>query len=148
MGLFGLSSFHGRSFLRDSRAYPSTVNLYPNFLPFYLPALANNQNRCSKEISLSATRYQPYSYFINEPRYDAIARRRKLSADGSSQSCYELLVLETIRKWEGQLAAKWLNDFDKLVGGLRAMLCHIGELVENDPTVMKKIKVVGILQAG
>lgn len=148
MGLFGLSSLPGRSFLRDSRACPSTVSPYPNSLLFYLSALANNQHRCSKEISLSASRYQPYSYFINEPRYDAIARRRKLSADGSSQSCYELLVLETIRKWEGELAAKWLNDFDKLVGGLRAMLCHIGELVENDPTVMKKIKVVGILQAG
>ncbi|RAL68290.1 hypothetical protein DID88_007021 [Monilinia fructigena] len=120
--------------------------VYPRFLDEVfceIPELVLQR----KEISLSATRYQPYSYFINEPRYDAIARRRKLSADGSSQSCYELLVLETIRKWEGELAAKWLNDFDKLVGGLRAMLCHIGELVENDPTVMKKIKVVGILQA-
>ncbi|KAM3076239.1 hypothetical protein ACMFMG_006252 [Clarireedia jacksonii] len=28
------------------------------------------------------------------------------------------------------------------------MLYYIGELVENDPTVMKKIKGVGILQAG
>ncbi|KAB8302115.1 hypothetical protein EYC80_005566 [Monilinia laxa] len=120
--------------------------VYPRFLDEVfceIPELVLQR----KEISLSATRYQPYSYFINEPRYDAIARRRKLSADGSSQSCYELLVLETIRKWEGEVAAKWLNDFDKLVGGLRAMLCHIGELVENDPTVMKKIKVVGILQA-
>lgn len=121
--------------------------VYPRFLDEVfceIPELVLQR----KEISLSATRYQPYSYFINEPRFDAIARRRKLSADGSSQSCYELLVLETIRKWEGELSAKWLNDFDKLVGGLRAMLCHIGELVENDPTVMKKIKVVGILQAG
>ncbi|KAF7954591.1 hypothetical protein EAE96_005711 [Botrytis aclada] len=121
--------------------------VYPRFLDEVfceIPELVLQR----KEISLSATRYQPYSYFITEPRYDAIARRRKLSADGSSQSCYELLVLETIRKWEGELAAKWVNDFDKLVGGLRSMLCHIGELVENDPTVMKKIKVVGILQAG
>ncbi|KAM3066479.1 hypothetical protein ACMFMG_011978 [Clarireedia jacksonii] len=121
--------------------------VYPRFLDEVfceIPELVLQR----KEISLTAIRYQPYSYFINEPRYDAIARRRKLSADGSSQSCYELLVLETSRKWEGELAGKWLNDFDKLVGGLRAMLCHIGELVQNDPTVMKKIKVVGILQAG
>ncbi|KAF7870555.1 hypothetical protein EAF04_004299 [Stromatinia cepivora] len=121
--------------------------VYPHFLDEVfceIPELVLQR----KEISLSTTHYQPYSYFIKEPRYDAIAHRRKLSADSSSQSCYELLVLETIRKWEGELAAKWLNDFDKLVGGLRAMLCHIGELVENDPTIMKKIKVVGILQAG
>lgn len=48
----------------------------------------------------------------------------------------------------GTTSSKWLDDNFKLVKALRDMLFRLHELVDHDSAIVKKLQVVGVLNAG
>ncbi|KAI5840739.1 hypothetical protein DFP73DRAFT_173776 [Morchella snyderi] len=60
----------------------------------------------------------------------------------------EFGAIEVSRRWEGDNASKWNNDIAKLYVGCRAMLNALKKVVHNDPATVRKLSVVGIIQAG
>lgn len=97
----------------------------------------------SKEITLTATQYEPYPCLKYEARYDGVVQTRKLRG-----SRYELGVFEASSKFRGTNSEKWKKDRTKLLAGCRAMLYRLQESVNYDPDTVKKLQVVGVLQAG
>lgn len=91
-------------------------------------------------------KYQPYQYLNYEPRFDGVVRTRP----GYSGEPYELGLFEVSSKFgpSGTDALKWDKDRTKLIAGCRAMLYRLKELVNNDDATVKKLRVVGVLQAG
>lgn len=90
-----------------------------------------------------ATQYEPYPCLKYEARYDGVVQTRKLRG-----SRYELGVFEASSKFRGTNSEKWKKDRTKLLAGCRAMLYRLQESVNYDPNTVKKLQVVGVLQAG
>lgn len=88
--------------------------------------------------------YNLYQFLLYTPRYDGVFRTRP----GTSGIAHELALFEVSGKFDGEDSAKWKKDRLKLIAGGRAMLYRLMELVEHDPAVVKKLRVVGVPQAG
>lgn len=90
-----------------------------------------------------ATQYEPYPCLKYEARYDGVVQTRKSFRERDSR--YELGVFEVSSKFRSK---KWKKDRTKLLAGCRAMLYRLQESVSYDPDTVKKLQVVGVLQAG
>lgn len=93
-----------------------------------------------------ATQYEPYPCLKYEARYDGVVQTRKSLRERGSR--YELGVFEVSSKFRGIKSGKWKKDRTKLLAGCRAMLYRLQESVNYDPDTVKKLQVVGVLQAG
>lgn len=102
-----------------------------------------------KEIPLLASDYEPYAYLTYDARYDGVLRTRTGKRERTTAgSCYELCLFETSSRFEGESSRKWVKDRTKLIAGCRAMLYRLQEMVNYNTTMMQKLQVVGVLQAG
>lgn len=61
---------------------------------------------------------------------------------------YEYGAMEVARTFNSVKSTKWLGDSFKLAKALRDMLFRLHELVDNDETIVKKLQVVGVTNAG
>ncbi|RPB10036.1 hypothetical protein P167DRAFT_566880 [Morchella conica CCBAS932] len=78
-------------------------------------------------------------------RHDGVILTRQL---GHLPQVLEFGAIEVSRRWEGDNASKWNNDIAKLYVGCRAMLNALKQVVHHDAETVKKLSVVGIIQAG
>lgn len=92
-------------------------------------------------------KYQPYQYLNYDPHFDGVVRTRAQRSDVA----YELGLFEVSRQF-GKITnsdeLKWDKDRTKLIAGCRAIMYRLKELVDDDVTTIKKLRVVGVLQAG
>ncbi|KAA8894174.1 hypothetical protein FN846DRAFT_923174 [Sphaerosporella brunnea] len=76
------------------------------------------------------------------PRLDGIIR----SVEDDSHEYGGMEVARTLDG--GTSSTKWLRDTQKLVRALRDMLDRLHQIVEHEPTLVKKLQVVGFITAG
>lgn len=92
-------------------------------------------------------KYEPYQYLSYDPRFDGVVRTRPQR----SGKTYEFGLFEVSSQY-GKITKsdelKWDKDRTKLIAGCRAMLYRLKELVDDDADTIKKLRVVGVLQAG
>lgn len=75
------------------------------------------------------------------PRLDGVIR-------SIEDDFYEYGGIEVARSFSGVTSTKWLSDSLKLVKALRDMLFRLHELVDHDGTIVKRLQVVGVFNAG
>lgn len=74
-------------------------------------------------------------------RLDAIIRTIE-------DNSHEYGGMEVARSFRDVTSSKWLGDDFKLTKALRDMLFRLHELVDHDKSIVKKLQVVGVLNAG
>lgn len=74
-------------------------------------------------------------------RLDAIIRTIE-------DNSHEYGGMEVARSFRDVTSSKWLGDDFKLTKALRDMLFRLHELVDHDNSIVKKLQVVGVLNAG
>lgn len=99
-----------------------------------------------RDTPLHALETDPHPITRSSSRFDGIVRTREPSTLHTSR--LEFGVVEVSRKFEKSDSLKWNSDMGKLHSACRSMLRILKTAVRNDPATVKKLAVVGILQAG
>lgn len=109
-----------------------------------------------KEILSAASKHALGPFVKPTSRYDCIIRLRPevhclFFPEPRQHSCdpLEFAVIEVSRPLKGLVdSKKWKTDREKVLGACHAKLCRLRGVVDNDADTVKKLKVVGVLQAG
>lgn len=97
----------------------------------------------SKEKRLRAHKHDPHPALPYTVCYDGVVHTR--AHQSPTKSVLEFAVIEVKGCYD---AAKWQEDFTKLVAGCRAILKAIRTSVDGHETTMAKVLAAGVLQAG